>query len=360
MFEALAPHLLPAGFDPSAQASTGLQKPRWPLVAFRGEVTTPAQLHADTVRDIPEWLHVARPPRPMGHGWPAPFGDGIAHQDTNEAGNALPSPASPRPLPAEQPSPVAPQAAAPGVQPGAAASGALGLVSLSTSPTRTEIEVDRTRTRLLRMRRSILTAAKEIESRSLGKGRAQSRPVMVTLTYRDDGMWDPKHVSRFVERIQKWATRRGFVLPYVWVAELTQRGRVHYHCIFWVPRRYSLPKPDKQGWWPHGMTNVKALRSGAAYAAKYATKGDDNAFPKGLRLHGRGGLDESERMAVRWWCHAKWVREHFPFAADDVRKVVGGYLARATGEFLPSPWRVFLSGGKVYAYRIDHLMEVPF
>lgn len=359
MTEALAPHLLPAGFDPSAPLAPASTKPRWPLVAFRGEVLTPAELYEATAASVPEWLHAARCTRPMGHGRPAPVSDGIAREVCPGGGNAAASHAEPRPLPAEQPSQSSPPAFGPGVQPGPKGGDALGLVSLSTSPTDTSIEIDRARARLLRMRRSVLTTAVEVQRRDAhGKGRAQTRAVMATLTYRADGMWDPKHVSRFIERVQKWAFRRGFKVPYVWVAELTKRGRVHYHCIFWIPRRYSLPKPDKQGWWPHGSTNLLALRSGAAYASKYASKGTPDQFPKGLRLHGRGGLEESERMAVRWWCLAKWVREHFPFAADDIRKVSGGYISRVTGEFLASPWRVFLSGGKAYAYRISE--DCPF
>lgn len=207
--------------------------------------------------------------------------------------------------------------------------------------------------RLRRMRRSTLTASAEVEKRLMRPGFRRPRAVGVTLTYRPGVEWGARHISAFIERVSKWAGRRGVSLPYVWVAELQARGAVHYHAIFWVPVHLSLPKPDKQGWWTHGLTRIERLRCGAAYASKYASKGEDGReFPKGLRLHGRGGLTVDERIAVRWWNLSKWVRDHFQAAAADVRKVCGGYLSRATGEFLASPWRVFIDGGgRLWAVR---------
>ena len=137
------------------------------------------------------------------------------------------------------------------------------------------------------------------------------------------------------------------------MAELQERGAVHYHLIAWVPRHLSVPKPDKSGMWRHGSSRIETLRCGAAYASKYASKGDDGSeFPRGLRLHGRGGLSPSEKRAVRWWCLARWVREHFREAIRDIRKIKGGYLSRDDGEFLPSPWRVIREGGVLWAIRI--------
>ena len=121
----------------------------------------------------------------------------------------------------------------------------------------------------------------------------------------------------------------------------------------WVPPHLMVPKPDKCGWWPHGLSRVERLRCGAAYASKYASKGLDGAsFPKGLRLHGRGGLTTDERVVVRWWLLAKWVREHFREAMRDVRKITGGYVSRSDGEWLASPWRVHFEGGVLWVVRI--------
>ena len=77
---------------------------------------------------------------------------------------------------------------------------------------------------------------------------------MVTLTYRDDVDWSPRQVSNYLKCVREWARRKAIFLHYVWVLELTKRGRPHYHVLFWLPKGVSMPKADKQGWWKHGMT----------------------------------------------------------------------------------------------------------
>ena len=68
---------------------------------------------------------------------------------------------------------------------------------------------------------------------------------------------------------------KGIFIHYVWVLELTKRGRPHYHVLFWLPRGISMPKADKQGWWRHGMTNTVPARSPVGYLCKYTSKGID-------------------------------------------------------------------------------------
>ena len=60
-------------------------------------------------------------------------------------------------------------------------------------------------------------------------------------------------------------------LHYVWVLELTKRGRPHYHVLFWLPKGVSMPKADKQGWWKHGMTRSGG-HSPVGYLCKYTSK----------------------------------------------------------------------------------------
>ena len=124
---------------------------------------------------------------------------------------------------------------------------------------------------------------------------------------------------------------------YVWVAELTRAGRVHYHLVVWLPASKLLPMPDRAGWWKHGSTRTEAARNGPGYLAKYVTKGEgDQAFPKGLRLHGRGGLTDEMRQVVRWWLLPRYVREHFPSPSDVRRARGGGWLELQTGEWFPA------------------------
>lgn len=139
------------------------------------------------------------------------------------------------------------------------------------------------------------------------QGRA-GRPLrawMLTLTYRGDADgWRPEHMPRAMQHLRMWCNRQELVARYTWVAELQQRGVIHYHAVVWLPRGIRLPAFDSKGWWPHGMTNRKCVRSCAVgYLMKYLSKGCDLAacrLPKGARSYGVGGLDLAMRRARRW------------------------------------------------------------
>jgi hypothetical protein len=115
-----------------------------------------------------------------------------------------------------------------------------------------------------------------------------------------------------------------------------------------------LPKPDRQGWWTHGSSNIKEAQHAVSYIAKYASKTTpDQSFryPKGARMHGAGGLDLEARRHVRYWQAPMWVRDALTGRAD-IRKTTGGYFDKFTGEFLRSPWHVYVTlGGRVMAWR---------
>jgi len=207
-------------------------------------------------------------------------------------------------------------------------------------------------TRLRRLRRSVLTAARMHEFELRHKA---FKPAMLTLTYRQVGDWQPHHISELLRRIRNWLQRRGHRLRYVWVAELQQRGALHYHALIWLPRGLSLPKPDKQGWWPHGSTRIEWARKAVGYLAKYASKLDSKVgigFPKGARLHGRGGLDELGRAVASWFNLPQWAREICDLAGRAVRVKGIGLVDRESGVYLPSPWRVSCGqGGTWFAER---------
>ncbi len=124
------------------------------------------------------------------------------------------------------------------------------------------------------------------------------RLVMITLTYHGlnpetgeilpDFGWQPNHIRDFMKKL-----RRGLednLLAYAWVAELQQRGAVHYHVLVLVRKGTDIPYPDQVGWWPYGMTRIETART-IFYVMKYAQKGrfvneagEHIAFPRGLRL----------------------------------------------------------------------------
>jgi len=139
---------------------------------------------------------------------------------------------------------------------------------------------------------------------------------MVTLTYRDDVPWQAHHISKFMDAVTKYGKRRwGVVLPYVWVSEMMENGKVHYHVLIWIPRGKGkkIPKPDDSGWWPHGSSNIGKSSVPIGYLVKYASKlkskNDRRSFPRGARLHGGGGLSAFNRAKLAWRMLPSYVRD---------------------------------------------------
>lgn len=201
------------------------------------------------------------------------------------------------------------------------------------------------------MRRSVLNAARLLAARPKLN---RHRVAMLTLTYRLNEGYSPNQIVSCVKKIRQWGLRRGHVLPYVWVMELHASGKPHYHLLFWLPRGLSMPKPDKQGWWPHGFTKIEWARNAVGYIAKYASKGESiDPFPKGAHIHGCGGLESQERDDRTWWNMPKWVRDVWDIAARPRPASGGGYVSRVYGDWLPSPWIIRgFRGGKIVIQRI--------
>jgi len=176
---------------------------------------------------------------------------------------------------------------------------------------------------------------------------------MLTLTYRDVDGFRPRDVSELLKHIRNWLSRRGHVLRYVWVAELQARGALHYHVLLWLPRGLTLPKPDKQGWWPHGHTRIEWARNAIGYLCKYVSKFDgEEQLPKGCRLHGSGGHDEFAKSIRQWFNLPSWLKALAGVGERFVRIKGVGLVERETGLCLQSPWRVSFSGGRTFATQI--------
>jgi hypothetical protein len=214
------------------------------------------------------------------------------------------------------------------------------------------ITVDTVEGRLRRMRRGVLTSARLIEA-DAPSGGFRYRPAMVTLTYRPEVEWQPSHVRDFLRLVRAWAKRKGFRCRYVWVAELQQRGAVHYHVVLWLP--FRMPMPDRVGWWGHGSSRVEWARSVVGYLAKYVSKaeGTGGAFPKHCRIHGSGGLSAAAARCRRWWMFPRPIRE-VATPSHDVRRLKGGgFVARVSGEVLLPLWGlVAASAGRVRLVRL--------
>lgn len=244
-----------------------------------------------------------------------------------------------------------------------------GLVPFSTSVlgAGVEIEVHQLEARLKRMRSGVLTAGRLIVA-ELEQERTRYIPWMLTFTYRPGVIWQPFHITQCIKSYRTWSDKQGFKLRYVWVAEIQEgrllRGRsllgecVHYHLLIWVPARLSPPMADKQGWWSHGSSQRLRVRRPLRYLMKYASKGDSVQFPKGLRIHGCGGLSKSAMSERTWWLMPRWVRALFDVDDMPRRAPGGGIVSRLTGEWVPSIWEVCLRGSAVFIRLRDNLADL--
>ncbi len=183
-----------------------------------------------------------------------------------------------------------------------------------------------------------------------------SQAWFVTLTYALDGAWQPNHISDATDAYRGWCKRRGVECKYVWVGELTSRGRVHYHLIAWLPHGMRMTFWDKPrrvkgkktiAFWPHGMSQTEPSRKGVAYLMKYLSKmGEFHDFPHGMRLHGLGGLTCQARSIKAWTNLPQWVKNDH--GVGDIKRLRRGFLDLTTGELLPDMYRrQFVPGGVV-------------
>lgn len=238
---------------------------------------------------------------------------------------------------------------------GAAAAGP-GLASCTTKFPHgidAEIHIDTSKTRVKKLGKSIMHAASHHEAACV-REYGRCAPIFGRLSYASDIKPSPQDIRQLWGRCRKWFERQIRHFPkserprfrFVWVAELTKKGRVHYHYIAFLPPEMKLPMFDSCGWWPHGSTRVERVRYGGAngvagYCAKYISKATNgNTFPKGLRIHGTGGLTREEASAKRYHCAPGWVREYFEKEEQPRPMQGGGWFSRITGLIQTSPFYI--------------------
>lgn len=222
--------------------------------------------------------------------------------------------------------------------------------------------LDPNHVRSVRLKKSIITGAR-LHDQEAKKGAFRGAWYMLTTTYRNRSDCSARDISETLKRIRGFFNRairlrfRSYRprFRYLWVGELTKAGVPHYHVLIWIPRGIFIPKADRRGWWPHGHTKMEKARNAVGYLAKYASKFCPDmiaAFPKGFRTHAIGGLDVESKRELRWWKAPKSARDVFGPLAD-IRKALGGYVDKLTGEFWPSPWKVFFDKGQLIAWKLE-------
>jgi hypothetical protein len=159
--------------------------------------------------------------------------------------------------------------------------------------------VDAFRKRLEKMRKRIVAWAEIVEPYAK---KNRCRTIMVRLSYAKIEDYQAGHIREYLKRCKERLGNK--LLAWAWVAELQERGAVHYHVLVVVPKGTKFPMPDVSGMWKQGSSNVQTARAGAWYLVKYVGKEyqkDLSKYPKGCRLYGtsiRFGGDE-KRIAYR-------------------------------------------------------------
>ena len=221
-------------------------------------------------------------------------------------------------------------------------------------------ELDREGRRLAQLRCAVGSAAR-LHDVSL-PGHRPLRAWMVTLTYRGLHDWSPDHMTEAMHRLRGWCNRQGFRARYTWVAELQQRGAVHYHAVVWLPPGVRCPAFDSRGWWPHGMTNRMCVRrSAVGYLMKYLSKGTDvsaGTFPKGARIYGVGGLDRTARRTRRWLRLPSFVRGNSSIHDTWDRALGGGWIAPDGARFVSEFRTAFVGGLKCLVRVARHAVAI--
>lgn len=186
----------------------------------------------------------------------------------------------------------------------------------------------------------------------------------VTLTYRPGVEWQANHIKRAVDAFRRWCKSACIPCRFTWVAELQQRGAVHYHLLAWLPPGVSMRHWDKQtdkrsAFWPHGMTNTEVAKSGVGYLMKYLSKlGELTKFPKGLRLYGIGGLDPKARAVRAWYNLPGWAK--LSHGVGQLARRSGGLCDLTTGELIPPVYRIKFAPGELLISRLrDSVTRFP-
>lgn len=183
------------------------------------------------------------------------------------------------------------------------------------------------------------------------KGFRPSKAWFVTLTYAHADQWAPRHIADAINSFRRFCKRISVPCRYTWVGEI-QPGRaartgdhvVHYHLLAWFPVGVSMPHWDRStskrgAFWTHGMSNTEIAFSGVGYLMKYLSKlGELTKFPKGLRLYGIGGLDDTGRAVRTWYNLPEWCKRSF--GVGEICRSAWGLLVRATGEILAPMYSV--------------------
>lgn len=263
-------------------------------------------------------------------------------------------------------------AAAADARSAAAAGDGAGLVSNKTSgddvpgviPLSWSKEAQR-EARVKRLRRAVWATGRVLETECLS---ASFSCWLVTLTYDTRGTlgngahdWSPRHISNALKAFRHWCQKRGTKARYVWVAELQQKGTVHYHVAVWLPSHMTCPKwdqvaADRGAFWPYGMANRERARNAVGYLMKYMSKiGKHHEYPRSCRTYGQGGITPDGRQICAWVNYPRWLQALA--GVGGVLRIDGARVLRQTGEVLASPYELVRAGCQLFLRTVRPVAE---
>jgi len=200
------------------------------------------------------------------------------------------------------------------------------------------------RMRLYRMRRRILSWSRIVGECEYYK---ECRKVMFSLTYEPGKEWEKNDIRDFNLALRKYIPKEK-LLGYAWVAEMQERGAVHYHAYWLFYKDIYIPEPDKS-FWDKGSSKITTGNS-PYYLVTYVGKEEQKeGYPKGLRAYSvylnkklvsKMEYKRYELSGKPRWLVKELEENYKGVVYPEFDKMYGGYLVRERGEsfFIRSPY----------------------
>jgi hypothetical protein len=170
--------------------------------------------------------------------------------------------------------------------------------------------MDTYKSRLWQMRHKLSIWAEMVEDY---QKKNDTRMVMIMLTYSGLHDYRPGDINDYVKKVKQCLGDH--LLAFAWVAEVQERGAIHYHVILLVHKGTSIPKPDSTRdfygkvipgavpMWSHGWSGIHTAKT-PYYLLKYTGKErqkDLSRYPKSCRLFAVSvrGFSETEKIVFR-------------------------------------------------------------
>jgi len=177
--------------------------------------------------------------------------------------------------------------------------------------------IDTQRMRLQNLRRRVHAWSRVVDD--LKRSGQKFSMTMYRLSYDTEGTlvdandWKPLDISEFIDALHARMGKR--LLAYAWVAELQQRGVIHYHVI--VAHTGRAPMPDRvyksrdarghmrsfDRLWSHGSSHTDFKVRSAFYLAAYVKKEYQKAyefFPVGCHAWSVWVSDRASKLLLRY------------------------------------------------------------